>query len=139
MPEPISSKKAEKVIRQCLHEEGYELSPVRGWGETGVDIIAVKDGKKFYIEVIGYKRAGPTRAKDFFESFFRTISRLKDGANNLVMAMPDLHENGLPARARNYGPAWERLGDAFPEMEIWLIKCEEPYSYSKHSWKEWLR
>ena len=139
MPEPISNAKAEEVIRQCLHEEGYKLSPERGWGETGVDIIAVKDGKKFYIEVIGYKKAGPARAKDFFESFFRTISRLKDGANNLVMAMPDLHRTGLPARARNYGPAWERLGNAFPEMEIWLIKCETPYSYSKYSWKEWLR
>ena len=80
----------ENCLRTILSNEGYQLSPMRNHGETGVDIIAKKDNQKLHIEVIGYKRHGSTRAKDFYEVFFRSISRLKDGAIRCVIAMPSL-------------------------------------------------
>ena len=80
MPSIIANISAELCLRSVLESEGYELSPERKHGETGVDVIACNTVDTYYIEVIGYKSSGPARAKDFYESFFRAISRLKDGA-----------------------------------------------------------
>jgi len=103
-----------------------------------VDIIATKDKKEIHIEVIGYHSHGPTRAKDFFEVFFRSISRLKDGAIRCIIAMPNLAERGLPRRAYQYGIAWERIGKAFPEIEIWLVDIENQM-YRQTKWNDWLK
>ena len=82
--------------------EGYELNKSRTHGETGVDILAKKEGKTIYIEVIGFKSAGSTRARDFYEIFFRAISRLNEDATDCVIAMPKQFEIGLPQRAKQY-------------------------------------
>ncbi len=107
-------------------------------GETGVDIIATKDGQEYHIEVIGFQKNPPQRTKDFCVAFFGAISRLKDGAKNIVVALPERFGNGLHQRASQYGEGWDRIGRAFPELEIWLVRCEEPYSYNKTNWDIWL-
>jgi len=91
----------------------------------------------WHIECIGYKRSGSARAKDFYESFFRIVSRLNDGAEHLVIALAARAEVGLPARARQHRVAWRRIGAAFPELEIWLVDHESP-AYSRRSWSEWV-
>lgn len=136
MPSIISNSAAESALRVALERQGFALSNPRGNGETGVDILAAKDGKAIYIEVIGHKSSPPARAKDFFESFFRAISRIKDGAELCVIALPDLAERGLPSRAAHYGTAWKRLGDAFPEVEIWLVNVKKQ-TYERTSWNQW--
>lgn len=136
MPEAISNNATESCIRKILSSEGYHLTPERKFGETGVDIIATRGEEIFHIEVIGYKKSGPARAKDFYESFFRAISRIKDGATKCVIAMPINAKIGLPTRAKQYGPAWDRIGHAFIELEIWLIDLEGE-SYEKSFWLEW--
>ncbi len=93
-------------------------------------------GAEIHIEVIGYKSSGPVRAKDFYESFFRAVSRLSDGADRCVIALPHLFKKGLPARAGQHGEAWRRLGDAFPELEIWLVNVDED-SYAPSKRNEW--
>lgn len=133
-----SNELTETCLRDCLHNEGYELSRRRGYGETGVDIIASKDKKEFYIEVIGFKKNPPQRTKDFCVVFFGAISRLKEGAESLVIALPERFGNGLNQRASQYGEGWKRLGIAFPELEIWLVNCEKPYSYKRTKWNDWL-
>ena len=98
------------------------LSRERGYGETGADIIARQDDTEIHIEVIGYKKQGPMRGKDFFEEFFRAVSRLNNpNVTTCVMAMPKEFGLGLRTRANNHRVAWERIGDAFPELEIWLV------------------
>lgn len=136
MPSIVSNSDAEQCLRAILKSEGYELSPVRQFGETGVDVIASRAADIFYIEVIGYKSSGPARAKDFYESFFRAISRLKHGAKKCVIAMPINAKVGLPARANQYGIAWGRIGMAFPELEIWLIDTEKR-AIERSAWAEW--
>jgi hypothetical protein len=136
MPSIVSNKDAEKCLREILNSEGYELSSERKFGETGVDVIASRYNDIFHIEVIGYKSSGPARAKDFYESFFRVISRIKDGAERCVIAMPINAKIGLPARANQYGVAWGRIGLAFPELEIWLIDTENR-CIEKSTWSEW--
>jgi hypothetical protein len=115
----------EESLRRCLAGEGYALSAVPKHGETGVDVEATMGRRRVYIEVIGYKSCPPARAKDFFEVFFRAISRIEGGARRIVIALPARFEKGLPTRAGHYGVAWWRLGQAFPELRMWLVDTEE--------------
>lgn len=69
----IKNQEAERCLRKLLKAEGYRLTHHRTHGETGVDIIAKKGKKTFHIEVIGYNRSGPTRARDFFQVFFQVL------------------------------------------------------------------
>jgi len=134
----ITSQVVEEAVRAALKAEGYALSAQRTLnGETGVDIIASKLKERLFIEVIGYKTTGPARAKDFFEVFFRAISRLQEGATKCVIALPSPAKQGLPQRAANYGLAWIRLGRAFPELELWLVDCDQE-TIKKTPWNAWL-
>jgi len=100
-------------------------------------MIASREDGSWHIETIGYKGAGPQRAKDFFESFFRAVSRIKDGASRIAIALPSQFHLGLPQRAAQYGVAWLRIGDAFPEVEIWLVDCATS-RVTRSSWNSWL-
>ena len=137
MKNPVATGTVESVPRDCLAAEGFVLSPPRANGQTGVDILAKKGGESWHVEVIGYKKAGPSRAKDFYEAFFRATSRLNDGAKHCVIALASEARVGLPARARQHAEAWKRLGRAFPELEIWLVDVSDR-KYSRHNWLEWL-
>lgn len=137
MASSVSNKDTEACLRELLQRQGYALSPPRAIGETGVDILATRDGEKWHIEVIGYKKTGAARAKDFYESFFRVVSRLNDGAKHCVIALPAQFGTGLPARAAHHRKAWARIAQAFPELEIWLIDVENR-RYERTSWIDWL-
>lgn len=138
MSQKIKNDDVEKSLRKMLEDYDYKLSKPKNWGDTGVDILATKDGETFHIEVIGYKSSGPARAKDFYEIFFRAVSRLNDGATHCVIALPNLFEKGLSQRAKQHEIAWKRIGDAFPELDIWLIDVENK-GYKKTKWKSWLK
>jgi len=137
MAQLIPSDDVERCLRACLETERYGLSSPRKNGETGVDLIAKKGNEKHFIEVIGFREFPPARSKDFYEVFFRAVSRLDDGAKSLVIALPQRFGRGLNQRASHYGEAWKRIGNAFPELEIWLVNCERP-SYERTSWNHWL-
>jgi hypothetical protein len=134
----VKNEDVEKSLRERLEAEGYTLSEPRDHGETGVDILATKDEEAFHIEVIGYKSTGPARAKDFYQVFFRSVSRLNDGATHCIIALPKQFERGLPQRAKQHRIGWKRIGDVFPELEIWLIDVEDK-TYKKTGWRSWLQ
>jgi hypothetical protein len=138
MAQLIPSDDVERCLRACLEAQGYRLSPSRKNGETGVDLTAERGNDKHFIEVIGFREFPPARSRDFYEVFFRAVSGLVDGARSLVIALPQRFGKGLPTRAFHYGEAWKRMGNAFPELEIWLVNCEHPYSYERTSWNRWL-
>lgn len=138
MAQLITNANVEKCLRDCLEKQGYELSIPRKNGETGVDLLASKGDEQYFIEIIGFKESPPARSKDFYEVFFRAISRIKNGANNIVIALPERFGQGLNQRALHYGKGWKRIGVAFPEIEIWLVHCEKPYAYERTSWNKWL-
>src|SRR5438045_3159463 len=116
----VTNAQAENVVRLWLNTNGYRLSRRRAQGENGVDIIARRGDDVLYIEVIGYSAKPSKRARDFFEAFFRAISRLRDGAGSCIIAMPREYGRGLWRRAAQYDVAWRRIGIAFPELSIWL-------------------
>ena len=139
MPSLIRNDVAEACLRQLLEKEGYKLTiPKRSNGQTGVDIIAENGSNRLYIEVIGFKSSPPKRSKDFYEVFFRAISRIKLGAKSCIIALPSEFSRGLPQRAKQYDIAWSRIGKAFPELQIWLVDVHTS-SYRKTTWNEWLR
>lgn len=119
----VSNKKTEEVLRGILETEGFKIiNEPRKNGETGVDIKTSKGGKEYLIEVIGYKKAGPSRSKDFYEVFFRAISRLNArGTKHIVIALPSQFKSGWKQRVKNYDVAWPRIGRAFPELEVWFV------------------
>ncbi len=133
---PVSNDEVEACLRKCLANEGYQLTPKRAVGEQGVDIIASKGGETYHIEVIGYKPAGPARAKDFYEAFFKSVARLDDGAKHLVLAQASNAKVGLPARAAQRRSAWLRIARAFPELELWFVDPPSE-SYERSTWEEW--
>lgn len=137
MPALVSNAEVEDCLRELLAKDGFTLSPKRAHGQTGVDILAQKDDEQYHIEVIAYKQAGPARAKDFYEGFFRVVSRLNGDANHCVLALSKKAEVGLPARAAQHRVAWLRIAKAFPELEIWLVDTERR-AYRRRSWREWV-
>lgn len=136
MPVLVSSKEIEQVVRAALEEQGYKLSSERGIGETGTDIIAQKKHEELHIEAISFKESPPARSKDFYEVFFRAVSRIEVGATQCIIALPARFGMGLAQRAKAMGVAWVRLGEAFPELAIWLVDSKEG-SIQKSSWNSW--
>jgi hypothetical protein len=133
----VTADQVEDVLRAILPEQGYKLrNPPRRKGETGADIIAEKEGRIASIECIGFQANPPLRSKQFYEAFFRAISRLSVGAHLCVMALPARFGDGLNQRARQYGAAWERIAKAFPELRIWLVYVERK-TFEEHFWSDW--
>jgi len=137
MPALVSNDDVEKCLRELLKQEGYSLSPRRVLGQTGVDILATRPGDSYHIEVIGFKSSPSARAYDFYQIFFRAISRLNEGAKRCVIALPKRMGDGLPARAEQHHIAWLRIAQAFPELEVWLIDTEKR-SYKRTQWRDWI-
>ena len=79
----MRNSEAEIHLRTILKAESEwsVLNAPKRNGETGTDVLAIKNGTLYFIEVIGYKSSGPARSKDFFEGFWRTISRLEKAKN----------------------------------------------------------
>jgi hypothetical protein len=102
----------------------------------GADILADRDGVLTAVECIGFQENPPLRSKQFYEAFFRAISRLGQGAHRCVMALPKRFGRGMEQRARQYGEAWARIGKAFPELEIWLVDINN-LSYERRRWNDW--
>ena len=136
MPALITSREVENVLRERLSGQGYDLSADRSLGETGTDIIASRGNEKIHIEAIAFKSSPPARAKDFYEIFFRAVSRIGLGATRCVIALPARFGMGLHQRASAIGIAWRRIGIAFPELEIWLVDTAE-HSYRETAWNSW--
>lgn len=136
MPAIVSNAEVEKCLRGILKGEGFSLTPQRSHGQTGVDVIATRGNETYHIESVGYKAKGPARAKDFYEGFFRVMSRLNDGATHCILALSHKAETGLPARAKQHRVAWLRIADAFPELGIWLVDTEAR-TYRRTTWREW--
>lgn len=136
MPSIISSKTVETVLRKLLLKEGYRLTKPRVNGETGVDIIAKRKSEILYIEIISFKSSGHARSRDFFQAFFRAVSRLDKKGSICAIALPERFQRGLPNRVKQYNEAWRRIGIAFPELEIWLIDVDRK-TCKRTKWGAW--
>lgn len=122
--ETISNESNETILRVHLKREGFKLTDKKSNGKLKEDLRATKGEVEYFVECIGYKRLPNSRSIDFFQSFFRAISRLDDGAKNIAIALPHLYLQGMESRLKNYKIAWKRLGQKFPELELWFVSEE---------------
>jgi hypothetical protein len=120
--ESVANESVVDALRAVLQRQGYKVSPKRPFGAQGADVVADKNDEKLVAEVIGYKSAGPSRRSDFAVAFWVAIGRVDEypGAK-VAIALPSQFERGLGARLDSRRGAWERVGKAFPELEIWLV------------------
>lgn len=137
MPCIITSESVDNAVRSVLAADGYIVSASRRHGENGVDLLATKGRRRWYIETIAFHTSPSKRASDFYQAFFRAISRLQHGAKRIAIALPQRFAQGLPQRAAHHGEGWRRLGITFPELEIWLVDCARP-SLERTRWSDWL-
>ncbi len=122
MAKSVSSEFVERAVRQHLRLRGYTLDEERRNGENGADIVAYNGDSTWYIEIIGFQERPPDRSREFYEAFFRVISRDRNlNADTLVIALPERFKRGMPQRKQHYSVAWEKLGRAFPNLRIWYV------------------
>jgi len=125
MAKLVEAADVEHVIREYLKEKGYSLSSPKDYGQTGVDITAKKDKSICFVEIIGFQSHPPTRSREFFEAFFRVISRDRDNpCDTLVLALPKRFKDGMRQRKLQYSVAWGKLGNAFPNLKLWYVDIE---------------
>ena len=132
----------EQVIRclwHCLKKENYSLSPLeRPNGQTGVDIRATRAAEEvIYIETIGFDDRPPVRSSLFYQAFFRAVSRLNhEDLTHCVIALPKRYERGMHQRVKQHWVAWNRIANAFPELEVWFVNVDNG-TYERQSWSKW--
>jgi len=136
MAKTVEAAAVEKVIRKYLEIKGCTLSPPKKRGETGPDIVAENDRSTYFVEVIGFQEVPPIRSREFYEAFFRVISRDRDNIANdiLALGLPKRFKDGMRQRKQQYPKAWEKLGRAFPNLRLWYVDTEldtvEEYPWS---------
>lgn len=132
-----TNSEAEDSLRRSLQEDGFNVTRKMPFGQNGVDIVAKRDADEYYIEVIGYRPKGSARSKDFYEAFFKAVARLEGGAEHCVLAIPKRFNMGMAQRVSNKRKAWQRIGEAFPELEIWLVDTTTD-TFERRSWNSFL-
>jgi len=135
MAKSVKSVEVERVIRKYLEDKGRTLSSRRKYGETGADIVAKHSKFTWFVEVIGFEEHRWIRSREFYEAFFRVISRDRNNPDAiLVLALPKRFKDGMKQRRQQYPVAWDKLGKAFPNLRIWYADTEqgavEEYSWS---------
>ncbi len=133
----IASRDVELVVSQYLRDKGYTVVCAdRRNGTTGCDIIATNGGQRILIEVIGFQGVAPVRSREFYECFFRAISRDEDlTGDRLVMALPIRFSEGMHQLKSHYARAWDKIGRAFPNLEIWYVDTKTN-TVVERSWKD---
>jgi len=134
----VKAEEVEQVVRRYLQKKDYSLSEPKEYGQTGADITATRGRSTLFIEVIGFQDKPPTRSREFYECFFRVLSRERNNrSDTLVMALPYRFKNGMRQRRQQYAVAWEKLGKAFPNLKIWYVKTHAPEcEVEECSWAE---
>lgn len=125
MAKLIDSKAVERVIRKHLESKGAVLSLAKKRGQTGPDIEARLGNLTYFVEVIGFQEKPPIRSREFYECFFRTISRDRDNpVHILLIGLPIRFKDGMKQRKRQYPIAWDKLGKVFPNLNLWYVDVE---------------
>ena len=135
MAKLTKSLEVERVVRKYLEDKGCSISSYKRKGETGPDIKATRGKYTWFVEAIGFEERPWIRSREFYEAFFRVISRDRDNPDDvLVLALPKRFKNGMRQRKQQYPIAWEKLGKAFPNLGFWYVDTQsnivDEYSWS---------
>jgi Holliday junction resolvase-like predicted endonuclease len=100
---------SEDTLKQHLckwfNSNGWDVIHV-AWGHTrGIDMVAVRNGKKWIVEVKGIGSLPQMRVNYFLCVLGETLQRMDDRAAKYSIALPDVNQfrnlwNGLPSLAK---------------------------------------
>lgn len=71
----VEASKVEQLIRKYLEDRECQLSTPKKSGETGPDTAAKSGKSTWFVEVIGFQESLWIFSREFYEAFFRIISR----------------------------------------------------------------
>lgn len=118
----------EDVLRNLVFLLGDELM-TQGKDNRGPDHIHVsEDGQRYYFETIAFSEGNRGKNQsDFWKAFAQAISRLNPSSpwghpDYVVLALPGDFLPGWKQRVAVHGEEiWQRIGTAFPELQIWFV------------------
>lgn len=134
-----------KKIREFYGENNCSLPQKSPSDDRGPDLILKKDGLTYYIEAIAFNENKGKNQSDFWKAFAQAISRLNPKqnwgeakkANKIVIALPYRFKNGWESRVAIHGKdVWRRIGDAFPELQIWFVETDKLGKPKSYSWND---
>ncbi len=87
----MNHKKFERIVAIIFEGLGYKTKVVGGSGDKGIDVIAHKDGKRFFIQCKRMDKVPPTAIRDFYGSI---IDRLKEGEKGIFVTTGEFTQQG---------------------------------------------
>lgn len=137
--EAIKQEKiAEWIIKQIGEEKVISNNNLRD--NRGPDLKLSIDGLIYYIEAIQFNVTNKGKNQsDFWKAFAQSLSRLNPASpwgktDKVVVALPFRFEEGWKSRIDIHGKdVWYRIGNAFPELEIWFVA---PCSIKRRTWND---
>ena len=97
--EPLQEDDIKHILNEYLIKNGWETKVALGH-QQGIDIEAVKDNKRWIIEVKGSGSRQPMRVNYFISILGETLQRMNDSEARYSIALPDLEQ---------FRRLWERL------------------------------
>lgn len=95
----LSEDVLKKHLKNWLIQNGWEVQVA--WGHSqGIDICAMKDNKRWVIEVKGEGSRQPMRVNYFLAILGETLQRMNDSESDYSIALPDLQQ---------FRNLWDRL------------------------------
>jgi hypothetical protein len=138
----MEAVKQEKVIEWIIQQIGQDsVIPNNNLRDNrGPDLKLSINGLTYYFEAIQFNVTNKGKNQsDFWKAFAQSLSRLNPASpwrktNIVVIALPYKFEEGWKSRVDIHGKdVWHRIGDAFPELEIWFVS---PSSIKRYTWNE---
>ncbi|SRR6266581_105230 len=100
--EDLSEDRLKHYIREWFRSNGWEAEVA--WGhERGIDIKAVRDSKRWVVEVKGIGSRPEMRVNYFIGILGETLQRMDDPASKYSISLPDI-------------PQFRRLWDRLPRL-----------------------
>ncbi len=97
--EPLQEDDIKHILNDYLIKNGWNTKVA--WGhQQGIDIEAIKDNKRWVIEVKGSGSRQPMRVNYFISILGETLQRMNDSEARYSIALPDLEQ---------FRRLWERL------------------------------
>jgi hypothetical protein len=137
----MNTLKQEQVVEWIKAQEDGEIICVQKVSirdNRGPDLCLKAGGTIYYFEAIAFSdnNRGKNQS-DFWKAFSQAIARLNPESSwgipeKVVIALPHRFKEGWRPRVSNLGKSvWLRIGNAFPELEIWFVSES---MIEKYSW-----
>lgn len=87
----IDDKEFEKITAIIFQQLGYKTKVVGGPGDQGIDVVAKKEGKRYFIQCKQMDRVSPSMIRDFYGAI---VDRLKEEEKGFFVTTGEFTQEG---------------------------------------------